>query len=183
MRNKLIAALVVAAIPLSAQAAPAVTVVQGNGAFVSFSHVSDDGCVSTWGQVVVLQSHAGDDKEGVIAVATRYNSCDGSEGFGYFGGGDVSYTVNGLSSASAEGTLTLSSWNGGADITIDLDLTWSGTGSISKGGYKYQDEYVLDFNWQQGRAATTSGTFDLDGQPADLDGAMLIQGVAGSVYH
>lgn len=183
MRTKLIAALAVAAIPLTAQAAPTVTVVQGNGAFVAFSHVSDDGCVSTWGQVVVLNSHAGDDKEGVVAVATRFNSCDGSNGFGYFGGGDLSFSVNGLSSASAEGTLTLSSWNGGDDITIDLDLTWTGTGAISKNKYRYADEYVLEFNWQQGRAATTSGTFDLDGEPADLDQAMLIQGVAGSVYH
>jgi hypothetical protein len=184
MRNKLIAALAVAAIPLTAQAAaPTVAVVQGNGAFVSFSHVSDDGCVFTSGQLAVVQSHAGDDKEGVLAVATRFNNCDGTFGAGYFGSGDLSYSVNGLSSASAQGAVVLTTWNGDADIIIDLDLTWTGTGAVSKGGFRTHDEYVLDFNWQQGRAATTVGTFDIDGEAADLDGAMLAQGVAGSVYH
>jgi hypothetical protein len=180
MRNKLIAALAVAAVPLTAQAAT-VTAVQGNGGIVSFAAVSEDGCVSTMGQLAVLDSHAGDDKEGVLAVFVSYDSCTGAGGGGY-GTGDLAFAVNGLSSARAEGTLVLAAYSG-EEVTLDLDLTWTGTGAVSaSGGFNSKDEWAMDFQWNQARAANMTGTLFVDGEPADLADAMLIQGAAASIY-
>ena len=63
MRTALITAATIAVTlpPLSASAATA-TVVSGNGAVVEFAQISDDGCVVTTGQLVLLRNAAGADR-------------------------------------------------------------------------------------------------------------------------
>src|SRR6476619_938970 len=89
MRNTLIAAVAIALPSLTTGSASAATtnVVNGNGAFVAFSQVSDDGCVVTSGQLVLLHNNAGTDRpEGVLAVATQIDTCDPDDYGNGFGG-------------------------------------------------------------------------------------------------
>jgi hypothetical protein len=182
MRSTLIAAVAVTVPSLSAAAATTHTVVNGNGAFVTFSQVSDDGCVVTEGQLVLLHNNAGEDRpDGVLAVATQVDTCDPDDfGNGFGGAAALPFTTSGLSSAHTAGTVVLDGFNGG-QLTIDLDLTWTGTGSVSHQSSHFRGENTFDFSSSESRAATLSGTFDVDGAPADLSGALLIRGVAGSI--
>jgi hypothetical protein len=182
MRNMLIAALAVAAIPLTAQAAT-VYVVHGNGAIASFTQISEDGCVVISGQVAVFETVAGEDKEdGVYAVATYHDYCL-DIGDLYGGYAPLSFTSDGLAGATAEGSLVLSSFNYPAELTLDLDLAWTGTGAVSSEGGRMHDEYVTNFSWQKSRAATIAGTIDCDGEPASIDGGLVIAGTSGEIYH
>jgi hypothetical protein len=181
MRPALIAAVAVTLPSLSASATT-VAVVNGNGAFVAFSQVSDDGCVVTSGQLVLLHNNAGEDRpEGVLAVATQVDTCDPDDfGNGFGGVAALPSTTSGLTSAHTAGTVVLDGFNGG-QLTIDLDLTWTGTGSVSHSTSRFRGENTFDFQASESRAATLAGWLDIDGAPADLDGALLIRGVAGSV--
>ncbi|HUQ01730.1 MAG TPA: hypothetical protein VM261_04505 [Kofleriaceae bacterium] len=158
------------------------TVVNGNGAVVLFSQVSDDGCVVTSGQLVLLKNNAGNDRpEGVLAVATQVDTCDPEDfGNGFAGLAALPFTANGLSFAHTEGTVVLDGFNGG-QLTIDLDLTWTGTGAVSTQRSSFHGENTFDFQSSASRAAVLSGSFDVDGEPADLSDALLIRGVAGSI--
>jgi hypothetical protein len=181
MRNALIAAVAVTLPSISACATTA-TVVNGDGPFVSFTQVSDDGCVVTAGQLVLLNNNAGDDRpDGVLAVATQIDTCDPEDfGNGFGGVAALPFTTSGLSSAHTAGTVVLDGFNGG-QLTIDLDLTWTGTGAVSHESSRFRGENTFDFQSSSSRAATLSGFLDVDGAPADLSDALLIRGVAGSI--
>jgi hypothetical protein len=177
-----VAAAVTTLSPLAARSATSATVVSGNGAVVEFEQISDDGCVVTTGQLVVLHNAAGSDRpEGVLAVATQVDTCDPDDfGAGFGGVAAVPFTATGLASAHAAGTVVLDGWNGG-QLTLDLDLTWTGTGRISTQASRFRGEGTCDCLVSASRAATLAGHLDLDGAAADLDGALLIRGVAGSI--
>lgn len=184
MRSFLFAFAVAGAVTLPAITASATTatVVNGTGAVVLFSQVSGDGCVVTSGQLVLLHNNAGEDRpEGVLAVATQVDTCDPDDfGNGFGGIAALPHTTNGLSSAHTAGTVVLDGFNGG-QLTIDLDLTWTGTGAVSTQRSSFRGENTFDFSANASRAATLSGSFDVDGAPADLSDALLIRGVAGSI--
>jgi hypothetical protein len=158
------------------------TVVNGNGAFVAFSHVSDDGCVVTAGQLVLLHNNAGDDRpDGVLAVATQIDTCDPEDfGNGFGGIAALPYTTSGLSSAHTAGTVVLDGFNGG-QLTIELDLTWTGTGAVTTERSSFRGENTFDFQSSASRTAELAGYLDIDGAAADLSDALLIRGVAGSI--
>ena len=186
MRTPSLAAIVtatvaVALLPLTARATTA-TIVSGNGAVVEFEQISDDGCVVTSGQLVLLRNAAGADRpEGVLAVATQVDTCDPDDfGNGFGGVAALPFTASGLAAAHTAGTVVLDGWNGG-QLTIDLDLTWTGTGRVSTQASRFRGEGTFDFQVSSSRAATLAGHLDVDGAPADLDGALLIRGVAGSI--
>jgi len=181
MRNVVIAIAAVALPSVSAYATTS-TVVNGNGAFVAFSQVSDDGCVVTSGQLVLLHNNAGEDRpDGVLAVATQIDTCDPDDfGNGFGGTAALPFTASGLSSAHTAGTVVLDGFNGG-QLTIDLDLTWTGTGAISTQRSSFHGENTFDFQSSQSRAAALTGWLDVDGASADLSDALLIRGVAGSI--
>ncbi len=183
MRTALITAATIAVTlpPLSASAATA-TVVSGNGAVVEFAQISDDGCVVTTGQLVLLRNAAGADRpEGVLAVATQVDTCDPDDfGNGFGGVAALPFTANGLAAAHTAGTVVLDGWNGG-QLTIDLDLTWTGTGRVTTQASRFRGEGTFDFQVSSSRAATLAGHLDVDGAPAELDGALLIRGVAGTI--
>lgn len=181
MRTALIAALAVTVPSIAATAATS-TVVNGNGAFVAFSQVSADGCVVTEGQLVLLQNNAGEDRpEGVLAVATQVDTCDPDDfGNGFAGLAALPVTANGLASAHAAGTLVLDGFNGG-QLTLDLDLTWTGTGAVSTQSSRFRGENTFDFQASASRAANLTGSLAIDGAPADTADALLIRGVAGTI--
>ncbi len=181
MRTALIAALAVTVPSISATAATS-TVVNGNGAFVAFSQVSEDGCVITWGELVLLNNNAGDDRpEGVLAVATQVDTCDPDDfGNGFAGLAALPSTASGLASAHTAGTVVLDGFNGG-QLTIDLDLTWTGTGAVSTQSSRFRGENTFDFQVSASRAANLSGFLAIDGASADTSDALLIRGVAGSI--
>lgn len=156
----------------------------GNGAFVAFSQVSDDGCVVTSGQLVLLHNNAGEDRpDGVLAVATQVDTCDPDDfGSGFGGTADLPFTASGLASAHTAGTVVLDGFNGG-QLTLDLDLTWTGTGAVSHQSSRFHGGTTFDFSSSQSRAANLTGWLDVDGAPADLSDALLIRGVAGSILH
>lgn len=176
--------LAVAAVTLPSVSAHATTVnvVNGNGAFVAFSHVSDDGCVVTSGQLVLLRNNAGEDRpDGVLAVATQIDTCDPEDfGNGFAGAAALPFTASGLSSAHTAGTVVLDGFNGG-QLTLDLDLTWTGTGAVSTQRSSFRGENTFDFQASASRAAVLTGWLDVDGAAADLSDALLIRGVAGSI--
>jgi hypothetical protein len=181
MRIALIAAVAVTLPSLSASATTT-TVVNGNGAFVAFSQVSEDGCVVTTGQLVLLHNNAGEDRpEGVLAVATQIDTCDPDDfGNGFGGLAALPSTTSGLSQAHTAGTVVLDGFNGG-QLTLDLDLTWTGTGAVSRQSSRFRGENTFDFQSSESRTASLSGWLDVDGAAADLSDALLIRGVAGSV--
>src|SRR5262249_9335772 len=80
------------------------THVRGPGTFMTFSDVSDDGCVETNGQLAVLSTTDGTQS---VSIIERWDYCapDGPAGFFYAGGGEATFAANGLSSASASGTI------------------------------------------------------------------------------
>lgn len=181
MRSALLAAIAVA-LPLSASASTTATIVNGNGAFVAFSQVSDDGCVVTTGQLVLLHNNAGNDRpEGVLAVATQIDTCDPNDfGNGFGGLAALPFTASGLASAHTAGTVVLDGFNGG-QLTLDLDLTWTGTGAVTHQSSHFRGDNTFDFQSSESRNARLTGFLDVDGAPADLSGALLIRGVAGSI--
>ncbi len=181
MRTPLLAAIVVT-LPALTASATSTTVVNGNGAFVAFSQISDDGCVVTAGQLVLLHNNAGEDRpDGVLAVATQIDTCDPEDfGNGFGGVAELPFTTSGLSSAQTAGTVVLDGFNGG-QLTIDLDLTWTGTGAVSRQSSRFRGENTFDFQASESRAANLSGWLDVDGAPADVSDALLIRGVAGSI--
>ncbi len=181
MRNVLLAVAAVTLPSVPAHATTA-TVVNGNGAFVAFSHVSDDGCVVTSGQLVLLKNNAGEDRpDGVLAVATQIDTCDPDDfGNGFGGTAALPFTASGLASAHTAGTVVLDGFNGG-QLTLDLDLTWTGTGAVSTQRSSFRGENTFDFQVSQSRAAVLTGGLDVDGEAADLSEALLIRGVAGSI--
>jgi hypothetical protein len=182
MRIALIAAVAVTLPSLSASATTTTTIVNGNGAFVAFSQVSDDGCVVTSGQLVLLHNNAGEDRpEGVLAVATQIDTCDPDDfGNGFGGLAALPFTASGLSRAHTAGTVVLDGFNGG-QLTLDLDLTWTGTRAVTHESSRFRGENTFDFQSSESRIANLSGWLDIDGAAADLSDARLIRGVAGSV--
>jgi hypothetical protein len=181
MRIALIAAVAVTIPSLSASATTH-SIVNGNGAFVAFSQVSGDGCLVTTGQLILLHNDAGDDRpEGVLAVATQVDTCDPDDfGNGFGGVAGLPFTASGLSSAHTAGTVVLDGFNGG-QLTLDLDLTWTGTGAVSRQSSRFRGENTFDFQSSESRTARLAGWLDVDGAAADLSGALLIRGVAGSI--
>src|SRR5205085_461855 len=109
--------------------------------------------------------------EGVLAVATQVDTCDPEDfGNGFAGIAALPHTTNGLASAHTAGTVVLDGFNGG-QLTIDLDLTWTGTGKVTTQRSRFRGENTFDFSVSSSRAATLSGSFDVDGAPADLSDA------------
>lgn len=180
--RKVLLAIAAVTLPTASALAATATVVNGNGAFVAFSHVSDDGCVVTSGQLVLLHNNAGEDRpDGVLAVATQIDTCDPEDfGNGYAGTAALPFTATGLAAAHTAGTVVLDGFNGG-QLTLDLDLTWTGTGAVSTQRSRFRGENTFDFQASESRAATLSGGLTVDGEPAELSDAMLIRGVAGSI--
>ena len=173
---------VVLSIGARANAAPAVAVVSGGGAIAEFEALSSDGCTRTVGELVVVHATRGGDlASGVYVVGSQDDLCNGGFGNGFAGVAPASFAVSGLGGAHVSGSFVVPSYSGGADVAIALDLAWTGTGAVSASGGAFHDGASIAIQWGRSRAATTAGTFDVDGAPATVTGATLVSETSGSI--
>jgi hypothetical protein len=183
---KLLAPLLVVslgvAISTDAHAKPQVAVVLGSVAIADFDQVSADGCTHTVGQIAVVQAtHGGELANGLYVTGSQEDLCYGTFGNGFAGYATGAFYVLPLLSARYVGTVEAPSYSGGAAVTLELDLRWTGTGPVTKQGGTFHDGSQISFDWTRTRAAVTSGTFDVDGEPATVSSAMLGFEAHGSV--
>src|SRR5262249_22431615 len=138
-----------------------VTIIGGGAALANFEQVSADGCVIIDGQIAVVQARHGngDLANGVYIVATRQDVCLPDYGNGYAGFTEGNFGVNGLASAHYTGSAVVESYSGGPPLTFDLNLSWSGTGSVSRTRNVFKDGSTISFTFDASRNATTQGTF------------------------
>jgi hypothetical protein len=176
--------VMVTALTISARAhaAPQVAIVLGSGAVAQFDQTSADGCTHTFGELAVLQATKGGElANGLYVTGMQEDLCHGTFGNGFAGYATGAFYVIPLLSARYVGALVAPSYSGGADVTLELDLRWTGTGAVTKQGGAFRDAGQISFDWSRSRAAKTGGTFLLDGEPATVTSASLIFEARGSV--
>lgn len=182
--HSLLGVTVVAGLVAGAGVADAaeVTIVQGGGALATYEHLSDDGCVLTYGEIAVVKArHGGELADGLYVTGVRDDLCDDAEGWGYAGFAEGSLTVVDLLYARFKGNATIESYNGGEPFRINLDLHWIGTGPVTWDAGEFHDDTMIDFNFSASRNATTSGRFKIDGDSASVTSATLISQASGHI--
>jgi hypothetical protein len=184
MRRIMFVFLALALIPTTASAAPpTVSLVSGGAAVASFEQVSDDGCVTTFGDVAVVNARFGGElADGIYVTGMQEDTCAGT-GNGFAGFAEGSFTVLGLSYARYHGELVVDSYSGGPSVTLDLDLRWYGHGAVHREKSWFRDDFVIEFSYSAYRDATTSGTFTLDGEPVTVTSARIGRQASGTITH
>jgi hypothetical protein len=160
----------------------------GSSAAVAFSDVSADGCVETTGQLVITAAPGLPGPQGII-LGSSTDHCNLNEdgeptSSFFFGGGEVTYSSNGLASATASGTVIATSFFGGDPITFEFDLAFSGSGPVRTTTNRFISTaggVTLFFNAQRQRFATVTGSFTIDGETATLSDAQLFSETAGEL--
>ena len=137
------------------------THVRGTGTIMTFSDVSDDGCVETNGQLAVLSTTDGTQ---ALTIIERWDYCapDGPAGFFYGGGGEAAFAANALASASASGTIVADEYTGRGlpPVTLEFSLALTGTGTVSATTNHFVSSgggTTLSITTQRSRAANASG--------------------------
>ena len=176
--------LVVAFLPAVAAAQTQVgpvAVVSGGAAFANFETVSADGCENTSGEVFVIEAHTDFHlANGLYVSGFRYNSCTG-EMNGYGGYAEGSFDVFGLLFAHFRGTVVAEAFSGDAPLTLELDFWWIGTGPATRENGVYEDGPAIRFSFKGERAATTRGSFTVDGEVASVTAARLVRETSGEI--
>lgn len=145
---------------------------KGEGAFASFSQ--SDGCNSTYVDVSAYDSisksapGAPDAQKEAFLSYSNYNYCTGTGSYGYGSLVNPSFTIsNSLKSAALKGTFTITD-ESGKSKTIEVDLTWTGTGDTYRGNYHshYQAAGYTYHSRSVGanRDAQVLGSVNLDGK-------------------
>lgn len=157
--------------------------VRGEGALATFEHISDDGCVHTVGELALVEATRGGElADGLYITGSQEDVCTGAgNGFASFTEGN--FPVLGLFYARFAGTVVAPSYSSGADITFDIDLTWLGTGAISRERDHFRDESSVSFSFSASREARTRGFVRADGVTMPITSARLIHQTSGSISH
>lgn len=175
-----VAALVVAG--SSSAGAAEVSIVSGSVALATWHQASADGCVVTSGEIAVVQTVSGGDLEpGLYVTAMRENSCTGEGLGGWAGLADGAFVVVPLLWGHYSGTAVIDSYSGAEPLTIALDLSWTGHGKITHQRDVYHDGSTISFQFEASRAATTRGTFRINGAAATVDSATLGAQASGQI--
>jgi len=184
MRRTPFAILALVFVPAAASAdPPTVSIVSGSVAVASFEQVSDDGCVTTFGEIAVVNArHGGELADGIYVTGMQEDTCLGT-GNGFAGFAEGSFSVLGLSYARYNGELVADSYSGGPSVALDLDLRWFGHGVIHQEKSWFHDENVVELSYSAYRDATTSGTFTLDGDPVTVTSARIGRQASGTILH
>jgi hypothetical protein len=128
-------------------------------------------------------------QKGAYIYYSQYNWCTGEGSYGDGFANEVEFSSNNsLNSATLNGTFSLNDYSAGTTKTVDVALTWTGSGDIFRGNshshyqssaftsnYRYKGSY---------REAQVSGSVTLDGQSllSDLSSsASLSSSNSGSV--
>lgn len=176
-----VATLLVAVAPASAEVFR--TKVKESGVVTTFHSISDDGCVETTGELAAVKTNDGTQ---AIVSAHRADYCAGADWF-YLDGGPVTLSMHGLVSASLSGTLELVPYSGpdNTSLTLELDLTFQGTGPVNKQKDRYVSEgdgsTTVSFTRTRMREATASGSFTADGAAATMTSAQLAKVTSGEL--
>jgi hypothetical protein len=166
---------------LPAVATAQTTVISGGAAFANFATASDDGCETTEGEVFVVEAHTEFHlANGLYVSGFRHNVCTG-EMNGYGGYAEGSFEVFGLIFAHFQGTIVADSFSGSAPITLEVDLWWLGTGKATRENGVYADGPAINFSFKGERAATTLGSFSVDGEVASVTAARLVRETSGQI--
>lgn len=183
MRTPAVVAVAAALVahPLAARPAGAdVTLIRGGAALASFSHTSADGCVHTVGELAAVQLSGGELPSGVYVTGSQEDVCAGT-GNGFAGYSPASFTVLGLLFGRVHATVAAPSYSGGDDFTFDVDLTWLGSGPISRSHDVWDDGSAINVQWSASRAAVTVGTLVGNGLALAVDSATLAREVSGTI--
>lgn len=156
-------------------------VVVGSAAVADFEQTSADGCTHTTGQLAVLAASPGSDNaSGVYVTGVQEDLCGGS-----FGSGFAAYVPGGmvapLLAAREHATIVAASYSGGAPVTLEVDLTWLGTGAVTRDGGVFDDGTSIELQWSRSRAARFVGTLAIDGEPAQVSNGLLAFSVQGTI--
>lgn len=174
--------LALALLPATAAATPNATVVVGSVALASFEQVSDDGCVTTFGEIAVLETRHGNGElaDGLYVTGMQEDTCAGTgNGFAGYAEGDL--TIVGLIYARFTGEIVVESYSGGAPVTVELDLRWWGHGAVHRERSWFRDDSVIEFSYSAYRDATTTGTFTLDGDDVTVTSARIGRQASGTI--
>jgi hypothetical protein len=173
--------LALAAPTLAAADSASVTTVSGGGAIGEFSQTSADGCVITFGSIAAVEArHGGELADGLYVTGEQEDVCAGT-GNGFAGFEPLSISVNNLTSAHVQGSIVVPSYSGGAAVTVEVDLTFTGTGATSRQRDSYRDGSTISFSYGRSRAANVTGTLTLDGDAMAFDWAALVQETSGTI--
>ena len=157
--------------------------VHGAGALATFEHISDDGCVHTVGEIVLVQATRGGDlADGLYITGSQEDVCTGAgNGFASFTEGN--FLVFPLVVARATRTVVAPSYSSGADITFEINLTWFGRGAISPTLDHFRDEGGASVSYNASRGAATIGFVKADGVVMPITSARLIHQASGSISY
>ncbi len=147
---------------------------KGENASASFSQY--DGCnsnsvyVSAYTNITKDGPGAPAEQTGAYLYYSNYNYCTGTGSYGYGSSPNATFTIkNSLDSATLNGTFTVNDYSSGSQTTktVDVALTWTGTGDTSRGNYRSHVQgpgYTSIYrSVGASRDAQASGSVTLDG--------------------
>jgi hypothetical protein len=196
----LLALVVTAILPSPAHAEGVMTRFKGISASLSFSNVDSTGCINTYVDVSVYESQYRSTEQGASSYSNayvsvyRYDSCQ----YVYF---DELYGSITLANGAFDtrGKLQMDRlvtsgvlydyWTG-SEVPVALDLTWTGTGDVTRGSYNSRGSYpnyrYSTHSVGSNRLATVSGTVvvgDTTLSPDASAWASLSDSQTGSTYN
>lgn len=185
MRKLGIGLVVLGSLAVTAEADNFHAVLSTNGVFASFDGTTGDGCVHVSGVFFTTTSDQGPLGQ-LFGSAT--DSCTGGDPVTatVLGFSSVTYTSDGLGSATTAGTIETWSFGSIAPLTFEYSLAFAGTGAassqalyghfVSPGG-----NVIMSFSASHRRTAIVTGSMTVDGGAVTLTDAFLGAGVSGDL--
>lgn len=186
MRNLGMGLVLLGSLAVTAEADNFHHVESSSGVFAAIEGTSADGCIYTSG---ILFTETTPDGPVARVVTSSTDSCaEGGPLFGtHIGEASISYTSNGLQSATVSGTVEAWDYQAQlAPLTFEFSLAFNGTGKTlveqnhgtftSPGG-----SVVMSFSTSRRRAAITTGSITVDGGSASVSAAFLGTGISGDL--
>ncbi|MCX7592700.1 MAG: hypothetical protein N2235_02850 [Fischerella sp.] len=145
---------------------------KGESAYATFSQY--DGCNSTYVDIYAFNSITKNQpgaptsqKEAFVSYS-NYNYCTGEGSYGYGSIANPNFTINkSLNSANLNDTFTVYDYSSGTNKTLNVALTWTGTGDTYRGNYHSHSQgpgYISKYRGAgASREAQVSGSVTLDG--------------------
>jgi hypothetical protein len=180
---KLLTLVLVTVLPLVASAQTKVgplAIISGDAAFADFESLSADGCQHISGQIFVVQARTDFQlANGLYVTGLVENTCTGEED-NLTGFATGTFEIP-LLLAHYKGTIMAKKMFSDAPVTVDLDFWWLGSGRVTPQPGVVTNSSTIDFSFTGERAATTRGTFTLDGEPVTIKSAKMVTDTQGQV--
>jgi hypothetical protein len=185
MRKLGVGLVVLGSLAVTAEADNFHAVLNTDGVMASFDGVTADGCVHASGVFFTSTSDQGPLGQ---LFGTATDSCTGGDPVTatVLGFSNVTYSGNGLGSATTSGTIETWSFGSIAPLTFEFSLAFQGTGAastqalhghfVSPGG-----SVIMNFSASRRRAAIVTGSMTVDGGAVTLTESFLGAGVSGDL--